>query len=99
MVAKPPAPHSVKIELTSQCNYRCGFCAHRRPETYYFGTRTTPVHPGDSSLWATYSRLLTLLMIDAFITQREPDGWRTAHNFFEVWNGGVLPMTVYPVGW
>ena len=29
MVVKPPAPHSVKIELTSQCNYRCGFCAHR----------------------------------------------------------------------
>ena len=28
-VAQPPAPRSVKIELTSQCNYRCGFCAHR----------------------------------------------------------------------
>lgn len=27
--AKLPAPKSVKIELTSQCNYRCGFCAHR----------------------------------------------------------------------
>ena len=25
----PPAPRAVKIELTSQCNYRCGFCAHR----------------------------------------------------------------------
>jgi MoaA/NifB/PqqE/SkfB family radical SAM enzyme len=24
-----PAPRAVKIELTSQCNYRCGFCAHR----------------------------------------------------------------------
>ena len=24
-----PAPRSVKIELTSNCNYRCGFCAHR----------------------------------------------------------------------
>lgn len=23
-----PAPKSVKIELTSVCNYRCGFCAH-----------------------------------------------------------------------
>ena len=23
-----PAPKSVKIELTSQCNFRCGFCAH-----------------------------------------------------------------------
>lgn len=28
-VAAPPAPRSVKIELTAQCNYRCGFCAHR----------------------------------------------------------------------
>jgi MoaA/NifB/PqqE/SkfB family radical SAM enzyme len=28
-VAKPPPPRAVKIELTSQCNYRCGFCAHR----------------------------------------------------------------------
>lgn len=27
--ARLPAPKSVKIELTSQCNYRCGFCAHR----------------------------------------------------------------------
>lgn len=24
-----PAPKSVKIELTSECNYQCGFCAHR----------------------------------------------------------------------
>lgn len=29
MAARLPAPRSVKIELTSQCNYRCGFCAHR----------------------------------------------------------------------
>jgi MoaA/NifB/PqqE/SkfB family radical SAM enzyme len=28
-VATPPPPRAVKIELTSQCNYRCGFCAHR----------------------------------------------------------------------
>jgi MoaA/NifB/PqqE/SkfB family radical SAM enzyme len=27
--AELPAPRAVKIELTSQCNYRCGFCAHR----------------------------------------------------------------------
>ena len=27
--ARLPAPRAVKIELTSQCNYRCGFCAHR----------------------------------------------------------------------
>jgi MoaA/NifB/PqqE/SkfB family radical SAM enzyme len=27
--AAPPPPRAVKIELTSQCNYRCGYCAHR----------------------------------------------------------------------
>ncbi len=27
--ADPPAPKSVKIELTGRCNYRCGFCALR----------------------------------------------------------------------
>jgi MoaA/NifB/PqqE/SkfB family radical SAM enzyme len=29
LAARLPAPRAVKIELTSQCNYRCGFCAHR----------------------------------------------------------------------
>ena len=29
LAAHLPAPRAVKIELTSQCNYRCGFCAHR----------------------------------------------------------------------
>ena len=28
-LAVPPAPRAVKIELTSECNYRCGYCAHR----------------------------------------------------------------------
>ncbi len=27
LVAAPPAPRSVKIELTQRCNYRCAFCA------------------------------------------------------------------------
>jgi pyruvate-formate lyase-activating enzyme len=27
LVTAPPAPKSVKIELTSQCNWRCAFCA------------------------------------------------------------------------
>lgn len=30
--AQPPAPRSVKIELTGRCNYRCGFCALRTRE-------------------------------------------------------------------
>jgi len=29
LLAAPPAPKSVKIELTGRCNYRCGFCALR----------------------------------------------------------------------
>lgn len=30
--ADPPAPHSVKIEISPRCNYRCGFCALRTRE-------------------------------------------------------------------
>jgi MoaA/NifB/PqqE/SkfB family radical SAM enzyme len=30
--AAPPAPRSVKIEISPRCNYRCGFCALRARE-------------------------------------------------------------------
>jgi len=30
--AAPPAPRSVKIEISPRCNYRCGFCALRTRE-------------------------------------------------------------------
>src|SRR3989304_750076 len=30
--ARPPAPRSVKIEISPRCNYRCGFCALRTRE-------------------------------------------------------------------
>lgn len=30
--ANPPAPRSVKIEISPRCNYRCGFCALRNRE-------------------------------------------------------------------
>jgi len=30
--AAPPAPKSVKIEISPRCNYRCGFCALRNRE-------------------------------------------------------------------
>lgn len=36
--ATPPAPRSVKIELTGQCNYRCGFCALRTRADQPHGT-------------------------------------------------------------
>ena len=32
LFASPPAPKSVKIEITGKCNYRCGFCALRMRE-------------------------------------------------------------------
>ena len=31
--ADPPAPRSVKIEISPRCNYRCGFCALRTRES------------------------------------------------------------------
>ena len=27
---QPPAPRSVKIELTGKCNFKCSFCAHNQ---------------------------------------------------------------------
>jgi MoaA/NifB/PqqE/SkfB family radical SAM enzyme len=30
--SRPPAPRSVKIEISPRCNYRCGFCALRSRE-------------------------------------------------------------------
>lgn len=30
---RPPAPRSVKIEISPRCNYRCGFCALRTRES------------------------------------------------------------------
>ncbi|MCC7487394.1 MAG: radical SAM/SPASM domain-containing protein [Burkholderiales bacterium] len=32
LVPAPPAPRSVKIEISPRCNYRCGFCALRTRE-------------------------------------------------------------------
>lgn len=40
----PPAPRSVKIELTGRCNYRCGFCALRTREKQ-------PTHDMDMTLF------------------------------------------------
>ncbi|HKA41713.1 MAG TPA: radical SAM protein [Burkholderiales bacterium] len=32
LTAAPPAPRSIKIEISPRCNYRCGFCALRTRE-------------------------------------------------------------------
>ena len=56
--ADPPAPKSVKIELTGRCNYRCGFCA----------LRTRAVQPkGDMSL--EFFRRITAEMRDAGVEE------------------------------
>ncbi len=49
----PPLPHSAKIELTSRCNYACGFCAsHLRGG------------PRRDMPWALYTRLARELRED-----------------------------------
>lgn len=75
-----------------------GFAPHRRAETYYFGTRTTPVLPGQSSLWATYARLMTAVAIHGFLHRAAPAGWITGHNLLEVWDGGTGLCPRYPPG-
>ncbi len=75
-----------------------GFACHRRPETYYFGTRTTAVPPGSSSLWATYSRLLTIAMIANNLFPATRPAWRMGANLMEIWDGGAGLMPAYPPG-
>lgn len=45
----PPAPYSVKIELTGRCNYRCGFCALRT-------RKVQPKHDMDFKLFQRITR-------------------------------------------
>lgn len=47
--ADPPAPKSVKIELTGRCNYRCGFCA----------LRTRKVQPKGDMDFRLFRRIIT----------------------------------------
>jgi radical SAM protein with 4Fe4S-binding SPASM domain len=47
--AAPPAPKSVKIELTGRCNYRCGFCA----------LRTRKEQPKGDMDWGLFKRITT----------------------------------------
>lgn len=52
-----PAPPSVKIELTSRCNFQCGFCSH------HLGLKTF----GDMS-WDFYTRIVRE-MVDAGVKE------------------------------
>lgn len=47
--ARPPAPKSVKIEISPRCNYRCGFCALRTREVQ-------PKHDMDFELFKRITR-------------------------------------------
>ncbi|HEX2830522.1 MAG TPA: radical SAM protein [Burkholderiales bacterium] len=47
--AAPPAPRSVKIEISPRCNYRCGFCALRTREVQ-------PKHDMDFELFKRITR-------------------------------------------
>ena len=54
----PPAPKSVKIEISPRCNYRCGFCA----------LRTREVQPRNDMDFSLFKRI-TQEMIDAGVTE------------------------------
>jgi hypothetical protein len=72
-----------------------GFACHRRDEVYNFGTKTTLVAPGQSSLWATYSRLMTIAMITELLNPGTSP-FTLGHNLMEVWDGGTDRMTLCP---
>lgn len=74
-----------------------GFCCHRRNENYYFGTITTKVPAGGSSLWSTYSRLLTIAMASRILTDHPVAGdWNLGRNLMEIWDGGIGLMKLTP---
>lgn len=63
-----------------------GFSCHRRNENYYFGTKTTIVPPGGSSLWATYSRLMAIAMMSKILNLPGNQKWQLKNNLMEIWN-------------
>ncbi len=74
-----PAPRSVKIELTSDCNYRCGFCAHRlrmkKTDEMDFGLYKRLV---DEMLAAGVEELGVFFIGESFICSWLPDAIRYA---------------------
>ncbi|MCF6177620.1 MAG: hypothetical protein L3J71_17835 [Victivallaceae bacterium] len=67
-----------------------GFSCHRRHEVYNFGTESTMVRPGNSSLWATYSRLMTIGMAGE-IFGRTPFNFNS--NLMEICDSGITWRT------
>lgn len=73
-----------------------GFCCHRRDENYKFGTVTTEVPFGGSSLWSTYSRILTIAMATKVLKDHPASGnWDLGNNIMEIWDGGSGQMATY----
>jgi len=59
---KSNKPEKCRAAIIICLNKDGGFSPHRRNETYNFAPLPTLVEPGQSSLWATYGRLLTIAM-------------------------------------
>lgn len=72
-----------------------GFSPHRRNETYNFGTNLTLVEPRKSSLWATYSRLLTIAMAGKILDPSDKT-FILGNNLMEIWDGGTGKMEIHP---
>lgn len=67
-----------------------GFCCNRRQEKYRFGTFTTEVFAGGSSLWSTYSRILTIALATKVVKEHPAAGdWNLDNNIMEIWDGGT----------
>lgn len=82
--------HKVLKAIEHCSNPDGGFCCHRRNENYRFGTFTTEVSIGASSLWSTYSRLLTIAMSSKVVNNHlASGGWNLENNMMEIWNGGI----------
>ncbi len=50
----------------------------------------------ESSLWATYSRLLTIAMITNILYPETSSEWNMGTNLMEIWDGGKRIMQKYP---
>lgn len=72
-----------------------GFSPHRRGKPYNFGTKSTLVEVGNSSLWATYGRLLTIAMAGRILNPSDKT-FILGKNLMEIWDGGIGKMDLHP---